>query len=46
VLQQELTIDGAGGGVEELVRGLAVTSEDGGEGSECCDMDDEGWSYV
>ncbi len=46
VLQQELTIDGAGGGVEELVRGLAVTSEDGGEGSECCNMDDEGWSYV
>lgn len=46
VLQQELTIDGAGGGVEELVRGLAVTSEDGGEGSECCDMEDEGWSYV
>ena len=44
VLQEQVAVNGAAG-VEELVRGFSLT-DDVSEGSECSDMDDEGWSYV
>lgn len=45
VLQGPETVGRWAGGVEELVKGVAF-SEDAVDGSECSDMDDEGWSYV
>lgn len=50
VLQEQEVVEGSAGGVcgrmEELVRSVAFMEDVGDEGSECCDLDEEGWSYI